>query len=78
MESPLRQLGRSKTSRAYIAAIDMWSTGIMLLSILTHKFPIFNSNDDVEALMEIAGIYGRPHMEKCAMLHSESPHPKTM
>jgi cell division control protein 7 len=43
----------------------------MMLSILTHKFPIFNSNDDTEALMEIAAIYGRLPMEKCAMLHSE-------
>jgi cell division control protein 7 len=43
----------------------------MLLSILTHKFPVFNSNDDVEALMEIAAIFGRDSMERCALLHSE-------
>lgn len=42
----------------------------MLLSMLTHKFPIFNSNDDVEAIMEIAAIFGRISMERCAMLHS--------
>jgi cell division control protein 7 len=53
-------------------AIDVWSAGIMLLSILTHKFPIFNSNDDMEALMEIAAIFGRASMERCAMLHSAS------
>ena len=43
----------------------------MLLSLLTHKFPVFNSSDDIEALMEIAAIFGRGAMEKCAMLHSE-------
>lgn len=45
---------------------------MMLLSILTHKFPVFNSNDDVEALMEIASVFGRANIEKCAALHSKS------
>jgi cell division control protein 7 len=49
----------------------MWSAGMMLLSILTHKFPVFNSNDDIEALMEISAVFGRSAMEKCAALHSE-------
>jgi cell division control protein 7 len=53
----------------------VWSAGIMLLSILTHKFPVFNSSDDIEALMEIAAIFGRPAMERCALLHSMSSHP---
>jgi cell division control protein 7 len=44
----------------------------MLLSLLTHKFPVFNSSDDIEALMEITAIFGRNAMEKCAMLHSMS------
>ena len=39
--------------------------------MLTLKFPLFNSTDDLEALMEIAAIFGRASMEKCAMLHSE-------
>jgi cell division control protein 7 len=42
---------------------------------MTHKFPVFNSCDDIEALMEIAAMFGRGAMEKCAMLHSESHHP---
>jgi cell division control protein 7 len=44
----------------------------MLLSLLSHKFPLFNSADDIEAFMEIAAVFGRNAMEKCAMLHSES------
>jgi cell division control protein 7 len=52
-------------------AIDIWSAGVMLMSILAHKFPIFNSADDIEALMEIAAIFGRKQMERCAFLHSE-------
>jgi cell division control protein 7 len=53
-----------------MVAVDVWSAGIMLLSLLTHKFPVFNSSDDIEALMEITAIFGRNAMEKCAMLHS--------
>ena len=57
-----------------ITAIDIWSAGVILLSILTHKFPCFNSNDDTEALLEIAAIFGRNAMERCSLLHSEWSH----
>lgn len=51
-------------------AIDVWSAGMILLFFLTKKFPLFQSNDDTEALMEIAAILGRRRMEKTATLHS--------
>ncbi|KAH9899485.1 kinase-like protein [Cubamyces lactineus] len=51
-------------------AIDVWSAGMILLFFLTKKFPLFQSNDDTEALMEIATIIGRRRMEKTATLHS--------
>ncbi|KAL0576963.1 Cell division control protein 7 [Marasmius crinis-equi] len=53
-------------------AIDMWSAGVILLFFLTRKFPLFQSNDDVEALMEIATITGKRAMERAAMLHSRT------
>ncbi|KAL0070243.1 Cell division control protein 7 [Marasmius tenuissimus] len=53
-------------------AIDMWSAGVILLFFLTRKFPIFQSNDDVEALMEIAAIIGKRRMDKVAMLHNRT------
>lgn len=53
-------------------ALDIWSVGTIMLSFLSGKFPIFNANDDVEALMEIAAILGKRKMEKCAQLHSET------
>jgi hypothetical protein len=43
---------------------------MILLFFLTGKFPLFQSNDDVEALMEIATIIGRKQMERTATLHS--------
>ncbi|SJL02567.1 uncharacterized protein ARMOST_05898 [Armillaria ostoyae] len=51
--------------------IDVWSAGSILLFFLTKKFPLFQSNDDVEALMEIATIIGSKRMEKVATLHSK-------
>ncbi|KAF8270944.1 kinase-like protein [Lactarius quietus] len=53
-------------------AIDMWSAGMILLFFLTGKFPLFQSNDDVEALLEISCIVGRRRMEKAATLHSRT------
>ena len=51
------------------AAVDVWSAGVILLFFLTGKFPIFQSNDDVEGLMELALIMGRRNVEKVATLH---------
>ncbi|KAF9463068.1 kinase-like protein [Collybia nuda] len=51
-------------------AIDVWAVGMILLFFLTGKFPLFQSNDDTEALMEIAVVIGRNKMEKAATLHS--------
>lgn len=53
-------------------ALDIWSAGIILLCFLTRRFPFFNSNDDTEALVEIAAMFGRRKMERCAVIHSKS------
>ncbi|KAI9574815.1 kinase-like protein [Boletus coccyginus] len=53
-------------------AIDVWAAGTILLFFLTRKFPLFQSSDDIEALMEIATIIGRQKMEKTAILHSRT------
>jgi cell division control protein 7 len=49
----------------------VWSTGIIFLFFLTAKFPLFQSSDDVEALMELATILGKRKMERTATLHSK-------
>ncbi|KAI6152289.1 kinase-like protein [Pisolithus tinctorius] len=53
-------------------AVDVWSAGMILLFFLTGKFPLFQSSDDIEALMEIATIIGRQKMERTALLHSRT------
>ncbi|KAH0565322.1 hypothetical protein GP486_001283 [Trichoglossum hirsutum] len=49
--------------------IDIWSSGVILLTILSRRFPFFNSADDIEALIEIATIFGSRRMKACANLH---------
>jgi len=49
--------------------IDIWSAGVILLTILAQRFPFFNSADDVEAIIEIASIFGLKRMKNCAILH---------
>ncbi|PLW06558.1 hypothetical protein PCASD_16109 [Puccinia coronata f. sp. avenae] len=53
-------------------AIDIWSVGVTLLCFLTRRFPFFNSNDDVDALMEIATIFGRSKLEGVAIHHNRT------
>ncbi|KAJ3313847.1 hypothetical protein HDV04_001408 [Boothiomyces sp. JEL0838] len=47
-------------------AIDIWSVGVILLSILTGQFPFFQSTDDVEAMLEISHIFGKQKMKQLA------------
>ncbi|KAK4185646.1 kinase-like domain-containing protein [Podospora australis] len=49
--------------------IDIWSVGVILLTILSRRFPFFNSADDVEAMIEIATIFGREKMKQAGRLH---------
>ncbi|KAJ4479077.1 kinase-like protein [Lentinula aciculospora] len=53
-------------------AVDVWAAGMILLFFLAKKFPLFQSNDDTEALMEIATIIGRRNMEQTACMHSRT------
>jgi cell division control protein 7 len=49
--------------------IDIWSTGVILLTLLARRFPFFNSTDDVDAMIEIASIFGKKRMKMCAAMH---------
>lgn len=49
--------------------IDIWSVGVILLTILSRRFPFFNSADDVEAMIEIATIFGQKRMKAAAQIH---------
>lgn len=50
-------------------AIDMWSVGVIFLSLLTGQYPFFLSADDVDGLVEIATLFGHSEMRKAAKLY---------
>ena len=54
---------------AQTTKIDIWSTGVILLTILAQRFPFFNSTDDVEAMVEIASIFGTKRMKASSIIH---------
>lgn len=49
--------------------IDIWSAGVILLTLLSRRFPFFNSRDDTDALIELTTIFGLKEMQECASLH---------
>ncbi|KAM3413885.1 hypothetical protein BST61_g10559 [Cercospora zeina] len=56
---------------AQLTVIDVWSVGIILLTILTKRFPFFHSADDIDAFIELATIFGRRKMREAALLHGQ-------
>ena len=46
-----------------LVAIDMWSAGVILLCILSGRYPFFRAQDDLTALSQIVGLLGT---EVCA------------
>ncbi|SCU93815.1 LAMI_0E15676g1_1 [Lachancea mirantina] len=49
--------------------IDIWSVGVILLSFLSRRFPMFQSLDDTDSLLELCCVFGWKKMKKCAALH---------
>lgn len=49
--------------------LDIWSAGVIGLSLFARKFPLFNSPDDIDALVEIILLFGVEKLQKCAELH---------
>lgn len=49
--------------------IDIWSAGVILLEFFTRRFTFFSSADDSEAVIELATLFGKRIMERCANLH---------
>jgi cell division control protein 7 len=54
-----------------ILAIDIWSVGVILLSLLSGRYPFFIAHDEGDSLIEIAAIFGMAEMKDCAALHSK-------
>jgi cell division control protein 7 len=48
-------------------AIDIWSAGIILLCILSQRYPFFLSPDDLTGLAEIAAVCGSKELIDAAL-----------
>ncbi|OZJ05872.1 hypothetical protein BZG36_00929 [Bifiguratus adelaidae] len=53
-------------------AIDIWAAGVILLCFLSGRFPFFCSMDDVQAILELACIYGIDEMAACAAIYDRT------
>lgn len=49
--------------------IDIWSVGVILSSLLARRFPMFQSLDDTDSLLELCTIFGWKKIRKCAAIH---------
>jgi serine/threonine protein kinase len=47
-------------------AVDIWSVGVIFLSLLSGHYPIFKASDDLEALSQIIGIFGFEEVKAAA------------
>jgi len=57
---------------AQTISIDVWSIGVIFLTLLTRQYPFFNSPDDLEAIVEVACIFGTKAMTAAASLYSKA------
>lgn len=51
---------------AQTTAIDIWSAGIIFLSLLCRKYPFFTSKDDTNTLVELGSLFGDEEMRKAS------------
>lgn len=56
---------------AQTVQIDVWSCGVILLTLLSRRFPFFHSADDIDAYIELCTIFGRRRMMEAAILHGQ-------
>jgi cell division control protein 7 len=53
-------------------AVDCWAAGIILLSLLSGRYPFFKSTDDSMAIMQLISVFGSDKIRKTAMKYGET------
>jgi len=56
---------------AQTCIIDIWSCGVILLTLLSRRFPFFHSADDIDAFIELCTIFGKKRMLEASVLHGQ-------
>ncbi|KAL4218644.1 Cell division control protein 7 [Mactra antiquata] len=47
-------------------AVDIWSAGVIFLSLLSGRYPFFRANDDMTALAQIVSTFGSEQVKEAA------------
>lgn len=47
-------------------AVDMWSAGVILLCLLSKRYPFFKAKDDMDALAQIVTLFGTKRVQQMA------------
>lgn len=55
-----------------ITAVDIWSAGVIFLSLLSGRYPFFRANDDMTALAQIISIMGSEEVSQSAKAYGKS------
>ena len=55
----------------FLVAVDIWSAGVIFLSLLSGRYPFFKANDDMMALAQMTSIIGSDEMKTAAAAYGE-------
>ena len=53
-------------------AVDVWSAGIVLLCLLSKKYPFFKAQDDMSAMAQIVGLFGSKECSRAAKAYGKT------
>ncbi|XP_064649511.1 cell division cycle 7-related protein kinase-like [Lineus longissimus] len=53
-------------------SVDIWSAGVIFLSLLTQRYPFFRANNDMTALAQIISVMGSGDVQKAALTYNKS------
>lgn len=55
----------------FLKAVDIWSVGVILLSILSGRYPFFKCVDDNMAIMQLISLFGVEIVRKAAQKYGK-------
>jgi len=53
-------------------AVDIWSAGVIFLSLLSGRYPFFKSADDLSALAQIIAVFGSRAVQVAAQAYGKN------